>query len=142
MVAYCNATASAQLAAVYPTFSGTYVYGRERLGHWWGFTAGWGFIVGKIASSAAMALTFATYALPGSWWAQRAVAVAAVLTLTRQRGSAPRSLLTTRSLISSTSRVGPWPTSHRIRPINSESSLMAASVSAWPLRRTVSAASR
>jgi len=39
-VAYCNATASAQLAAVYPTSGGTYVYGRERLGPWWGFAAG------------------------------------------------------------------------------------------------------
>ena len=32
VVAYCNATASAQLAAQYPTSGGTYVYGRERLG--------------------------------------------------------------------------------------------------------------
>ncbi len=31
-VAYCNAVASAQLAAVYPTSGGTYIYGRERLG--------------------------------------------------------------------------------------------------------------
>ena len=31
-VAYCNATSSAQLAAVYPESGGTYVYGRERLG--------------------------------------------------------------------------------------------------------------
>ena len=31
-VAYCNATSSAQLAAVYPASGGTYVYGRERLG--------------------------------------------------------------------------------------------------------------
>ena len=42
-VAYCNATASAQLAAQYPVSGGTYVYGRERLGDWWGFLAGWGF---------------------------------------------------------------------------------------------------
>src|SRR5207249_4379805 len=49
-VAYCNAVASAQLAAQYPTSGGTYVYGRERLGDWWGFVAGWGFVVGKIAS--------------------------------------------------------------------------------------------
>ena len=42
-IAYCNATASAQLAAVYPTSGGTYIYGRERLGEWWGFAAGWGF---------------------------------------------------------------------------------------------------
>jgi APA family basic amino acid/polyamine antiporter len=57
VVAYCNATASAQLAAQYPTSGGTYVYGRERLGEWWGFLAGWGFVVGKTASCAAMALT-------------------------------------------------------------------------------------
>ena len=63
-VAYCNAVASAQLAAQYPTSGGTYVYGRERLGEWWGFLAGWGFVVGKTASCAAMALTFAAYAIP------------------------------------------------------------------------------
>jgi APA family basic amino acid/polyamine antiporter len=82
-IAYCNATASAQLAAVYPTSGGTYIYGRERLGPWWGFAAGWGFLVGKTASCAAMALTVASYGLPGSpWWAQRIVAVAAVVALT------------------------------------------------------------
>src|ERR1700750_1978924 len=81
-VAYCNATASAQLAAQYPLSGGTYVYGRERLGPWWGFTAGWGFVIGKTASCAAMALTVAAYAVPGAWWVQRLVAVAAVLGLT------------------------------------------------------------
>jgi len=81
-VAYCNAVASAQLAAQYPTSGGTYVYGRERLGEWWGFGAGWGFVVGKTASCAAMALTFASYAVGGSLWAQRVVGVAAVATLT------------------------------------------------------------
>jgi APA family basic amino acid/polyamine antiporter len=80
VVAYCNATASAQLAAQYPTSGGTYVYGRERLGDWWGFLAGWGFVVGKTASCAAMALTFAAYAAPDGW--QEPVAVAAVLALT------------------------------------------------------------
>ena len=79
VIAYCNAAASAQLAAAYPVSGGTYVYGRERLGHWWGFTAGWGFVVGKTASCAAMALTFASYTVPGPGWAQRAVAVAGVL---------------------------------------------------------------
>jgi basic amino acid/polyamine antiporter, APA family len=81
-IAYCNATASAQLAAVYPTSGGTYIYGRERLGPWWGFAAGWGFLIGKTASCAAMALTVASYALPGPWWAQRIVAVAAVVVVT------------------------------------------------------------
>ncbi|WP_353649290.1 APC family permease [Nakamurella sp. A5-74] len=81
VIAFCNATASAQLAAVYPVSGGTYVYGRERLGSWWGFTAGWGFVIGKTASCAAMALTVAAYAVPGPWWLQRAVAVLAVLGL-------------------------------------------------------------
>ena len=81
-VAYCNAVASAQLAAQYPTSGGTYVYGRERLGEWWGFLAGWGFVIGKTASCAAMALTFAAYAVPGPRWVERVVAAAAVVTLT------------------------------------------------------------
>ncbi|HYU67479.1 MAG TPA: APC family permease [Jatrophihabitantaceae bacterium] len=81
VVAYCNATSSAQLAAAYPTSGGTYVYGRERLGDWWGFAAGWAFVIGKTASCAAMALTFATYAVPSSHWAQRLVGLAGVLAL-------------------------------------------------------------
>jgi APA family basic amino acid/polyamine antiporter len=79
LVAYCNATASAQLAAEYPTSGGTYIYGRERLGPWSGFIAGWGFVIGKTASCAAMALTFAAYAAPPAW--ERPVAVAAVIIL-------------------------------------------------------------
>jgi basic amino acid/polyamine antiporter, APA family len=78
IVAYCNAIASARLAARYPSSGGTYLYGRERLGPWWGFTAGWGFVVGKTASCAAMALTFAAYAWPGH---ERPLAVAAVVVL-------------------------------------------------------------
>jgi APA family basic amino acid/polyamine antiporter len=96
VIAYCNATASAQLAATYPTSGGTYIYGRQQLGHWWGFTAGWGFVIGKTASCAAMALTFASYAVPGPWWAQRLVAVAAVLALTalNYRGVTKTAMLT------------------------------------------------
>ncbi len=82
LVALCNAVASAQLAMTYPTSGGTYVYGREVLGPWWGFLAGWGFVVGKTASCAAMAMTFAAYAVPGTPWLQRAAAVAAVVVLT------------------------------------------------------------
>jgi len=79
LVAYCNATASAQLAAEYPTSGGTYIYGRERLGPWWGFIAGWGFVIGKTASCAAMALTFAAYVAPPAWG--RPAAIAAVIIL-------------------------------------------------------------
>ncbi|MGV0811310.1 APC family permease [Mycolicibacterium boenickei] len=79
VVAYCNATSSARLAARYPQSGGTYVYGRERLGEFWGYIAGWSFIVGKTASCAAMALTVGLYVWPQ--WAH-AVAVAAVVALT------------------------------------------------------------
>ncbi|MEU4682311.1 APC family permease [Streptomyces xinghaiensis] len=79
VVAYCNATSSARLAARYPESGGTYVYGRERLGPFWGHLAGWGFVAGKTASCAAMALTVGAYAWPGH---DREVAVAAVVALT------------------------------------------------------------
>lgn len=79
LVAYCNATSSAQLAALYPEAGGTYAYGRKRLGAFWGFVAGSGFVIGKLASCAAMALTFGSYAAPGL---ARPLAITAVLVLT------------------------------------------------------------
>ncbi|KNB54107.1 APC family permease [Streptomyces caatingaensis] len=79
VVAYCNATSSARLAARHPASGGTYAYGRERLGDFWGHLAGWGFVAGKTASCAAMALTAGAYVLPGG---AHAVAVGAVLALT------------------------------------------------------------
>jgi APA family basic amino acid/polyamine antiporter len=79
VIAYCNATSSARLAARYPQSGGTYIYGRERLGAFWGHTAGWSFIVGKTASCAAMALTVGYYVWPAQ---AHAVAVAAVVALT------------------------------------------------------------
>ncbi|MGN6742371.1 MAG: APC family permease [Amnibacterium sp.] len=79
VVAFCNATSSAQLAAQYPVSGGTYVYAGERLGPWWGFLAVWSFVVGKTASCAAMALTFAAYVAPPGW--TKPVAVLAVLAL-------------------------------------------------------------
>jgi len=99
-VAYCNATASAQLAAAHPASGGTYVYGCKRLGPWWGFTAGWGFVIGKTASCAAMALTFASYAVPGY---ERPAAVGAVLVLAavNYRG-VTRTALVTRILLAVT----------------------------------------
>ncbi|WP_082929435.1 APC family permease [Mycobacterium sp. 852013-51886_SCH5428379] len=79
VVAYCNAMSSARLAARYPQSGGTYVYGRERLGGFWGHLAGWSFVVGKTASCAAIALTVGLYAWPD---AARPVAVAAVVAVT------------------------------------------------------------
>ncbi|CAA0131699.1 putative transporter [Mycolicibacterium vanbaalenii] len=79
VVAYCNAISSARLAALYPASGGTYVYGRKRLGDFWGYLAGWAFVVGKTASCAAMALTIGFYVWPAH---AHAVAVGAVVALT------------------------------------------------------------
>lgn len=79
VLAYCNAASSARLARRYPDSGGAYVYGRERLGPFWGHLAGWSFVVGKSASCAAMALTVGVYAWPEH---ARAVAVAVVVALT------------------------------------------------------------
>ncbi|GGY06728.1 APC family permease [Streptomyces tanashiensis] len=93
VVAYCNAMASARLASRYPASGGTYVYGRERLGSFWGYLAGWAFVAGKTASCAAMALTVGAYVWPEQ---AHAVAVAAVVALTavNYRGVQKSALLT------------------------------------------------
>ncbi|MFF3850566.1 APC family permease [Streptomyces sp. NPDC002328] len=97
VVAYCNATSSARLAALYPQSGGTYVYGRERLGDFWGYLAGWAFVVGKTASCAAMALTVGAYLWPGQ---AHAVAVAAVVVLTAVNyAGVQKSVLLTRFIV-------------------------------------------
>ncbi|WP_432074683.1 APC family permease [Streptomyces wuyuanensis] len=97
VVAYCNATSSARLAARYPASGGTYVYGRERLGEFWGYLAGWGFVVGKTASCAAMALTVGSYVWPGQ---AHAIAVAAVVALTAVNyAGVQKSALLTRAIV-------------------------------------------
>jgi APA family basic amino acid/polyamine antiporter len=92
-VALCNATSSAQLAAVHPESGGAYVYGRRRLGRPWGFLAGWAFVVGKVASCAAIALTFGAYTWPAHPTAAALAAVAA-LTAVDYRGVAKTVALT------------------------------------------------
>jgi APA family basic amino acid/polyamine antiporter len=97
VVAYCNAMSSARLAAVYPASGGTYVYGRERLGAFWGYLAGWSFVVGKTASCAAMALTVGAYVWPGQ---AHAVAVGAVVALTAVNyGGMQKSAWLTRAIV-------------------------------------------
>lgn len=79
VVAFCNATSSAQLAALYPASGGTYVYGRKRLGHLAGFSAGWGFVVGKSATLSVSALAFGAYTFPEY---PRLAGIAAVVVVT------------------------------------------------------------
>src|SRR3954451_1319969 len=80
LIAFCNATSTVQLAAVHPVSGGAYAYGRAELGPWWGFLAGWSFVVGKTASVGAFGLTVGAYLAPPGW--DHAVAVAAVLAVT------------------------------------------------------------
>jgi len=100
LLAYCNATSTARLAARYPVSGGAYVYGRERLGPFWGYLAGWGFVVGKTASCAAMALTVGHYAWPEH---ARVVAVATVAAITALNYTGVhKSALATRILVGAT----------------------------------------
>ncbi|QFU88100.1 APC family permease [Amycolatopsis sp. YIM 10] len=104
VVAYCNATSSARLAALYPSSGGTYVYGRERLGEFWGYLAGWGFVIGKTASCAAMAIAVVSYAAPGlgqPWRGAFAAAVVLAVTALNYRG-VQRSTLAMRVIVSVT----------------------------------------
>jgi len=100
VIALCNATSSAQLAARHPESGGTYVYGRERLSPFWGHVAGWGFIVGKTASCAAMALTAGNYV-----WPERShsiATVAVVLIAVINLGGLSRTALVTRLVLAVT----------------------------------------
>ena len=97
VVAYLNATSSARCAARYPESGGAYVYGRKRLGEFWGYLAGWGFVVGKTASCAATALIVGFYAWPAQ---AHAIAVAAVLALTAVNYTGiQKSVLVTRIIV-------------------------------------------
>ena len=63
LVAMCNGLNSAQLAANHAVSGGTYEYGYKYLNSWFGFTAGWTFLLAKTASAATAALGFAGYLL-------------------------------------------------------------------------------
>lgn len=76
VVAAINAFSTAQLAALHPVAGGVYTYGSRELAPVWGFVAGIGFVLGKTASVAAMALTIGAYAWPD---AARPIAALAVL---------------------------------------------------------------
>lgn len=86
VVAFCNATSTAQLAAQHPTSGGAYAFGRERLGEWPGFVAGWGFVVGKTASCAAMATTAAVALVPDPWTRPAALLLVVAVTVLNAAG--------------------------------------------------------
>lgn len=79
-VAMFNGLSSAYLAGRFPVAGGTYEYAYDALGPWWGFTAGWLFLLAKTASAGTAALGVALYlAWPGE---RRVIAVIAVLIVT------------------------------------------------------------
>ncbi len=60
-LATLNGLSSAQLAAAHPVSGGTYEYGYRFLGSYFGFTAGWMFLIAKSASAATAVLGCASY---------------------------------------------------------------------------------
>nr|WP_255480017.1 APC family permease [Quadrisphaera sp. RL12-1S] len=82
LVATGNATSTARLAGLHPLAGGAYAYGRRELGQWWGFAAGWAFVVGKTASCAAIALVAGAAVWPQHPGVPAAVAVALFTALT------------------------------------------------------------
>lgn len=89
VAATCNALSSAELAAKYPQSGGTYEYGYRLLHPLLGFSAGWMFLVSKLAAGGTVALGFGGYfsqlfpAIPARY---AAVGAAAMLTLTNLFG--------------------------------------------------------
>jgi basic amino acid/polyamine antiporter, APA family len=87
LVAICNGLNSAQLAANHAVSGGTYEYGYKYVNSWFGFTAGWTFLLAKSASAATAALGFGGYLLQlvgseeRSWLVPLGLAAVAALTL-------------------------------------------------------------
>ena len=79
IVAFSNASSSAQLAKLFPEAGGTYLYARKILGNKYSLVAGIVFIFGKIISSVAIALTFGNYLFPSSHKIAGAALVVGVL---------------------------------------------------------------
>lgn len=82
-MALCNAFSSAQLASIFPRSGGTYEFGRQVLGPWWGYLAGWMFLVANTIGPGVIALAFGDY-LHGAFSTipARLAAILAALTVT------------------------------------------------------------
>lgn len=79
------------------------MYGREHLGPRWGFIAGWGFVVGKTASCAAMASTIGAYVAPDH---SRLLGILAIVGVTAVNiGGLQRTVGVTRILLTVTAAV-------------------------------------
>lgn len=84
IAALCNGLSSAQLAAVYPQSGGTYEYGYNLLNGWFGFSAGWMFLVSKLSAGSVVALGFGYYLqnlIPGIDPQVFAISIVVILTV-------------------------------------------------------------
>jgi APA family basic amino acid/polyamine antiporter len=83
IVAFSNAMSSSQLAIIFPRSGGTYEFGRQMLGPWWGFIAGWMFLTANTVGPGAIALAFGGY-LHGAlaFIPARTASVSAILVMT------------------------------------------------------------
>lgn len=61
IIAGFNGLSSAQLAAVYPHSGGTYEYGYRLLTPYFGFSAGWMFLISKLAAAGVVAIGLGSY---------------------------------------------------------------------------------
>lgn len=61
IIATFNALSSAQLAAIYPHSGGTYDYAYRLINPDWGFSAGWMFLMSKLAAGSVVAIGFGSY---------------------------------------------------------------------------------
>lgn len=83
IIASFNGLSSAQLAAVYPHSGGTYEYGYRLLTPFFGFSAGWMFLISKLAAAGVVAIGFGSYfyqLVPVA--SPRAISIGAVILLT------------------------------------------------------------
>lgn len=89
IIAFCNAMSSAQLARLLPITGGTYGFGRQMLGPWYGFIAGWMFLAANTIGPGVIAIAFGGY-LHAAWAGfptrPAAVVMALVVTLINAAG--------------------------------------------------------
>ncbi len=94
LVAVFNGLSSAFLAGRFPVAGGTYEYAYRSINPWFGFTAGWLFLLAKTASAASAALGVALYLDTESVWIPVAAAAGVtVLVITGIRRTAAANAL-------------------------------------------------
>ena len=108
ILAAFNGLSSAQLAAAHPVSGGTYEYGYRFLGSYFGFSAGWMFIIAKSASAATAVLgcigyLFYAFDIHASNWISSSAGIVLLLVMTfLVSGGISRSNLANKIIVSFT----------------------------------------